>query len=677
MKPIATFETPLAKCAKTVVRARLSGMTQALSHQQVLSRKLLSCAGIGLGVSLAGCQTLPASTTPRLAADTPTAHGLMTQTMLQRFDQSYEYQKTTHYQVASLYPTDDIEAQDHSLFFTVLQVFTGDNQSAKTRHVTGAQLACEDTYTRRYQAIVSESLVTVSDNSTDTANAKISEAKAAYDGCLARAGISPQSAQNTNTETLSTSATPVTPYTTVGSITAQQPVDNSYQTTVKKLVTFFEMLDRNLHDTANTSKQKQPADDSTSAVSTEIPNDRAPQKYPEVQDSDSVSPEDMSEAGGELPDFGELQTKNAASSVVKLLRNLRLTPEQIQVLNEAYLTPKTIRYQGNYNHEKGQFSSVLEESSDMPYKQSYKRIPMLIDFNEMSVTFEPDAALPVAGLFFDKALPANLAGKSIKFVLPDSLRQNIPLPLLKTTLIHAIGQAYGDIDPEKYNELRPDTDVYAKTVKAHRVIKVQLTPQDMGFVVGRTLKYWSGALANIRAEHPEYIKHDGNFAATLDLMAAANRLYRAEDLAKITQLLEAVLPISYNSYNYYYFDRDNQLVGYRKVRDYQTGLLKARGKAITTSHINYHRPKTTRPYYQPKPDEVIDGNALLKKLSTEQRLKREAKDARFGYVQDTLTTPAETATDSDAAVLDSAVVDSGVGDSATNQDITLPVEKAQ
>ena len=169
--------------------------------------------------------------------------------------------------------------------------------------------------------------------------------------------------------------------------------------------------------------------------------------------------------------------KVSKSNFAKILANMRLTPQQIEVINQAYLTPKTIQYMGSYDSKTGQFSTVVEENSETTYTQAYKRIPMILDINEMSVVFEPDVALPFVSLMFDKELP-DVSGKSVKFTLPDELRQNIPLSMIKDSFIKAMGLAFGDIDSEKFNELVLDD--YAKSIHASRVVKVNLTSHDVG-----------------------------------------------------------------------------------------------------------------------------------------------------------------------------------------------------
>ena len=93
-----------------------------------------------------------------------------------------------------------------------------------------------------------------------------------------------------------------------------------------------------------------------------------------------------------------------------------------------------------------------------------------------------------------------------------------------------------------------------------------------------------------------------------------NKVYRAEDLAKLAQLVETIIPLSFNSFNYYYFDQHNQLIGYRRINDYRSGLLNAKAQSITTNQFSYDTDnrKTTHRYYQPDPKDIVDGNALLK-----------------------------------------------------------------
>ncbi len=645
-------------------------------HKDPLSKQLLakSILSVMLAIGLNACQSIPASqsapTTPKLQ----TAHDLLSYSLLHRFDQSYDYQKSTHYQVKSLYETNDIEANDNSLFMTFLTILSGDTKFPKTRDISPKVADCEQQYTQRYLEITQKANHASNNNQLNPSNKplpnwqqqtqskakktnddkkspahtitntpsdpELATAKAHYEACLAHAkadeslnGVSSDVTDaDYNLEGENSGFLGNSQFTTISSIIASQQPDKSYQTSIKKLTDYFNALadasaktneDKNLE---NQKLDNQKADDSLKYPFGKPPKKITPQTDTDTNsDASSDNDEDDSETMPAVP-------MSRAERLAQQLRNLRITPEQIQVLNDAFLTPKTLQYQGSFDKATGQLSSVLTESNDSGYSQSYKRVPMLIDFNEMSMTLEPDAVLPIASLLSDKALPKNLAGKSVKFTLPDNLRQNIPLPILKDSLLSAIAHAYSDIDSEKFTETLVDD--YGKSLHASRAVKINLTTQDVGFMVGRTLKYWSQSLSRLRQAHPEYINNDSSFAATLDLMAAANRIYRADDLAKLAQFIEAIIPISYNGYNYYYFNQNNQLIGYRKIRDYRSSLLKAVGNSVTTSQITYRtNHQTTKPhlYYQPKPQDIIDGNALLQQMTSEKKLAAEAQDARFGY----------------------------------------------
>lgn len=646
-----------------------------LSTHQSVAKKLNQSylasltAATMLSMSLSACQTMPAdttNTTPTQSSPsqnkTPagtkrpnldSAHDLVSYAMLHRFDKSYDYQKSTHYQVDTLYQAKDIESSDNSVFLSLLSIFSGDTKFPKSRDILPEVEKCEQQYTQAYKAILdsqSNDLVNNSVQSTtlppllepassaamtnDTPkDPKLASIQAAYEACLTAAETNANTTDATDGE-----------FTSINSIIQSQSPDKSYQKSVRKLADYLNTIaDNNSDSDTDKSEKSDKSDSSNDERSNDIndidspnalgvpPKKTLPKDDEASSDTDSVQNDDSSSSSDNDTDTESESRDSTPVSLVKKMRNLRITPEQIKVLNDAFLTPKTLQYQGSYNKSIGQLSSVLIESNDSKYNQSYKRVPMLMDFNEMSITLEPDAVLPMASFISDKELPENLAGKSVKFVLPQKLRQNIPLPVLKDTLFQAIANAYSDIDEEKFTETLNDD--YGKSLHASRVVKINLTTQDMGFIVGRTLKYWSQSLSTIRQQHPEYIKNDSDFAATLDLLAAANRVYRAEDLAKLAQFVEAIVPVSYNSFNYYYFDRNNQLIGYRKIRDYRSSLLAAKGKSITTSHISYRSNDTTQPhlYYQPKAEDIIDGNALLERITGEKKLKSEAQDARFGY----------------------------------------------
>ena len=355
MKPLFTLGRPV------FVTLRLSNSLALISMVAPRLPKALfrvrwvsaSCLLGWVSIGLVGCQTLdnPKAVSNAPTIDISTAHGLMQQTMLHRFDKSYDYQKTTYYQVASLYPVDDVEARDNSLFFTILQMFTGNNQYPKTRTITSQQLACEDNYSRRYQAIIDQTQAqnpgaaantatgTTQTITREQANTQIANEYAAYERCLAQV---PQNKPKTTTESETkdteitdahTIATPANEYTTIGSITAQQPKDDSYQTTVKKLITFFNMLDQNMQASANKTDEITPT-----SLPTQTPNSRAPQKntdsssdslgLPQADATRPHNPENNKPVIIETGDFPTSPTSEGvgsnSSAIVEVLRNLRI-----------------------------------------------------------------------------------------------------------------------------------------------------------------------------------------------------------------------------------------------------------------------------------------------------------------------------------------------------------------
>lgn len=516
---------------------------------------------IWLVLSITACQTQTANQisqptqkrlTPKTTtAKTLTAQDLMKNAMLQRFSQSYDYEKTTNYQVDVLYNQQDIESQDASVFLTAIQAFSvkkGYDDDSRY-DIRPERKACEVDFSKSYSQTIqqanpktakksSDNSETAITKSTQQINQELETVYQNYEQCLSQLPPLPKKEPrekslddiandvptvNTTVERdeLATTETPSkqiltnnskivyqnsvenvnknsnSEYTTIENIVENQP--SVYQMSLQKAIDKLKELDNN-------NKNWRPIDENDETQST-------------------------SETG--------ITSKVNKDNLAKMLFNLRLTPAQIDVINQAYLLPQTIKYQGSYNHQTGQFSTVVEENTETPYTQAYKRVPMLIDINEMSVIFEPDVALPLVSFMVDKPLP-DLAGKSVKFTLPADLRQNIPLTLLKDSLIQAIRKAYADLDGEKFDELVLDD--YGKSIHASRLVKVSLNSNDIGFVVGRVVKYFASHLQQIREQHPEYISDDKNFNLTLDFLINLNKVYRAEDLAKLAQLVETVSP---------------------------------------------------------------------------------------------------------------------------------------
>lgn len=596
------------------------------------------------------------------------AKTLMQQTMLHRFDKSYDYQKTTQYQTALLYDKNDVENQDVSLFLTMIQAFNSgyDKYNDEKYDPRPERHACESNFGKQYnQAIKAQSK---GDSTTEQTNAELDKIYQEYDTCLEDLPPLPKTDVTDNydisdhTEEISENSDLSDNKTDENTLATQKSFDSIADNS--KIV--YKKMDEN----GNVIEPNEENSDYTT-INSIIEN--TPSVYQstlktateKLKELDKNNQKNLPIDNSETDSDGKVSKSNFA----KILANMRLTPQQIEVINQAYLTPKTIQYMGSYDSKTGQFSTVVEENSETTYTQAYKRIPMILDINEMSVVFEPDVALPFVSLMFDKELP-DMSGKSVKFTLPDELRQNIPLSMIKDSFIKAMGLAFGDIDSEKFHELVLDD--YAKSIHASRVVKVNLTSHDVGFMIGRGLKYFAKDLKQMSEQHPEYIKDNENFKVTLKFLENFNKVYRAEDLAKLAQLVETVVPLSFNSFNYYYFDQRNQLIGYRRINDYRSGLLNAKAQSITTNQFSYDTDnrKTTHRYYQPDPKDIVDGNALLKDYYDDKKRTAEAQDARFGYLYD-IEAPTDDSVNTDKLDTDNVEADVEI----ENSDVIMPEQQ--
>ncbi|WP_394261791.1 hypothetical protein [Moraxella boevrei] len=625
---------------------------------------------IWLVLSITACQTQTANQisqptqkrlTPKTTtAKTLTAQDLMKNAMLQRFSQSYDYEKTTNYQVDVLYNQQDIESQDASVFLTAIQAFSvkkgyDDDSRYDSRP---ERKACEVDFSKSYSQTIqqanpktakksSDNSETVTTKSTQQINQELETVYQNYEQCLATLPPLPkkvsrdESDERTIDELLAdmsnnASTVDIDDQIPTGETPSKQILTNNSKIVYQNSVENVNKNSNSEYTTIENIVENQP---SVYQMSLQ----KAIDKLKELDNNNkNWRPIDENDETQSTSETG-ITSKVNKDNLAKMLFNLRLTPAQIDVINQAYLLPQTIKYQGSYNHQTGQFSTVVEENTETPYTQAYKRVPMLIDINEMSVIFEPDVALPLVSFMVDKPLP-DLAGKSVKFTLPADLRQNIPLTLLKDSLIQAIRKAYADLDGEKFDELVLDD--YGKSIHASRLVKVSLNSNDIGFVVGRVVKYFASHLQQIREQHPEYISDDKNFNLTLDFLINLNKVYRAEDLAKLAQLVETVSPLSFNNFNYYYFDNKNQLIAYRKINDYRSGLFNAKAQSITLNRLQYRETPTKQHYYQPNPADIVDGNALLENYYQDKKLRGQAQDARFGYAYELADNETENEIDS-------------------------------
>lgn len=578
-----------------------------------------SLALLTFGVS--GCQssatlnqTLTTTNLKQLPpTSSTTAHKLMQQTMLHRFDKSYTFDKITQYQAVPLYNDQDIEAKHDSLFNLIFNSFYG-HGSDKDRHLSKEQLACEDSYNEAFNKTLDDFSEEVLDEKQVAEQQ--AEQQATYESCMAKAPayVPPEKADEEKAEAKRLSKLGEDDEATITEDNPQAKRREDFQEAMKKTI----------------------------------------EKLDELEARQAKAEKKQEKGGYSSRRYG----------MTRFLGNLKITPEQIDVVNQSFLQNQSLRYSGFYDQKNGQFSTVLEESRQRLGMENYRRVPVLLDLHEMSITLEPDVALPFAGIMFDKQLPENLAGKSVKFTLPANLRQNIPLPLLKDSLIQAIGRAYGDIDAEKFNEVVLDD--YARSLHASRVVKINMGVQEMSFLLARSVKYWVADLNQIALQHPEYIKDNEDFKLALEMLTKLNRHYRADDVAHLAKIVEAFLPVNFNGYNYYYFDSHNNLIGYRKSRDYSSGLLNGKLVATTVNKISYQPVANTSNnplFYRPNPAEILDGNVLIDSVINDKKLEAVARDARFEYDMSEETVDKEKLSEQDTENVTKTVTD-GAGATA-------------
>lgn len=564
----------------------------------------LMTALVLLAFGLTGCQSTPHSARATLSSlnlkqlpptSSASAHKLMQYAMLHRFDKSYTFDRITQYQALPLYNDQDIEVRQDSVFNLMFNEFYGRGSDNKPRHLSKEQLACEDSYNKALDKTLDDFNDDVLDDTQVTQQQ--AEQQSTYERCLANAP---------------------------------------------------EYIDaKKIYPKKTSTAQAQTLKDEDEDKEVTITDDKAQvRRRADFQEVMKKSIEKLDNLEARQAKAQKRQAKSRGYSrgrfgMARMLGNLTITPEQIDVVNQSFLQNQTLRYSGFYDQKNGQFSTVVEENRQRLGVENYRRVPVLLDLHEMSITLEPEVALPFAAIMFDKQLPENIVGKSVKFTLPANLKQNIPLPLLKDSLTAAIGRAYGDIDAEKFNEVVQDD--YARSLHASRVVKINMGVQEMSFLFARSVKYWVADLNQIALQHPEYIQNNQDFKLVLELMTKLNRHYRADDVVHLAKIIEAFLPVSFNGYNYYYFDNQNNLIGYRKSRDYSSGLVNGKLVATTVNKITYQPIATfdksqIRQFYQPNANDTVDGNALLDSLINDKKLEAVARDARFEYDMSTDST---------------------------------------
>ncbi|WP_373823811.1 hypothetical protein [Neisseria dentiae] len=282
-----------------------------------------------------------------------------------------------------------------------------------------------------------------------------------------------------------------------------------------------------------------------------------------------------------------------------------------------YLENGRLKYTGAVDLRRKQIEFIPELTFNNHNENSSIRMPMLFDGNDMSLTADMPASIPVILNFFvEPKLRERLINEPLRITLTDAAEsfdtdgkiKQLPVKSAVKAAYIAILRAYGDIPAQYYTALPPDS--YAKQAGAKYRIRYVEDATFEKLYLQAAAKHFRRELDRLQKEAPE----KGIGAEKYEELKQW-----ADSLADTGELPSNASLVGVPILTDWYLDRKGRIVGMRS-------FLQANGKekALNISSVfymhNFNRPKFT---FQPKQGKTISWKELADAVTAQ-------KNARYG-----------------------------------------------
>lgn len=291
-----------------------------------------------------------------------------------------------------------------------------------------------------------------------------------------------------------------------------------------------------------------------------------------------------------------------------------MTPERINAINEYWLKPMTVELNGAVDADS---KRVL-----MDYRFAYKpqnftlavNFPMMLDFNDMSISLDPALALPFLGPVFDKDIGTSWNGKWVKFTLPDEFKKEIPTEIILSSLMTALQLSYDGID-DKFLSYA-EKDALARQLGARNAVTLKMPPKQQILLLDRLLTNWVNELDKEATANPDVISNPKQFNQFLGMakeMTNKGLLNNGEfkELMENEDFLSLMGETDYT----FFLNGSNRMVGMLNTQKMTAlaDLINADINSRTVMTITNHNRADFS--LVPSKSNIIDGNALIEKFA--------------------------------------------------------------
>ena len=330
----------------------------------------------------------------------------------------------------------------------------------------------------------------------------------------------------------------------------------------------------------------------------------------------------------------------SSSGMINLMLGMfHKTPEQAEAANIYQYQHLTFNSVSQYKPKLRQFQSVYSYDYLAPTLSSSVQIPIAFDFDKSNITVDPSAIMPIVAIINPEhtPLPNQMTSHTVNFGLPESITSQLPSAVIYDAAIAAMQDSMAELAPDNFSAIDIRNDSFAKEVGATHAVKIYFSSKQSGEMIGRMLKYMSKSLQQYVDANPEQYPDGAVLKTALDKLQLYNKGYQSADVGALLQLIEAVIPISFNQVNYYYLDDADRLLAKQQRFNFGGDLMGMQTSTLNqirydTASFNKHAltPLLTQSFgAAAKP--AIDGNAWLEKQKQQENRLKEARYARYDY----------------------------------------------
>ena len=315
----------------------------------------------------------------------------------------------------------------------------------------------------------------------------------------------------------------------------------------------------------------------------------------------------------------QLQTNKPSKLLSKLLGDSVFLDE----LNQHSLSPFYVKQHLAYLPRQSKISGVQAFGFDNDYTKAEIKVPFEANWQELSLTVDPGALLPIAPIFVSKDnnfLADYSLGDSVRLQIPKSWVDEDTRDLVVGALLKSVDPALTSLSTDLFTSV--SVSEQAKQMGASRAILIELGPEDQ-------VKFMVTLIRDVASNIKLGVDDSGlTDEQKLKYSALADRVLQMSDqiygkYQQDTQMKQVVEKQLGKITMTLYVDSRGRMTG--ASVDQLSELNAKDGVALsvkTQSVIDVKNFGSAKAPFAPKADQIIDGNAILAKFLEERRAKK-------------------------------------------------------